>query len=376
MHVIIDKKSFVKALGHVQSIAERKHSITILANVRIDAKANKLSLCTTDMDITMIETIDVKVEIEGSVTVPVHTLYEIVKKLPDNAKITFIHDKKVNQHSVVLASNAGKFTLPCLPVEEFPNFVGGEYDNEFILTAPALKSLIMKTKHAMSFDETRYYLNGIYLHVIEKENLNVLRAVATDTHRLAINEITLSNNSNKMPGIIIPKKTINELAKLLEESTGEIKINISDTKISFLIEKTNIISKLIDGKFPDYNKVIPEDNDKILESNVENLINAIDLVTTISVDKTKAVKFNIMLSKIILSAGGEINGTASALQEIPASYNETSISIAFNSKYLLDILSCITGDNVQFKIASSSKAVMVLNPGNSSAVFVIMPMQV
>ncbi|KIE05329.1 DNA polymerase III subunit beta [Candidatus Jidaibacter acanthamoeba] len=375
MKIVIKKSNLQKALNHVQSIVEKRNAIAMLANVKIEAKDSRLAFTTTDMDISITDLVEAEVDQPYSTTIPVLTLYEIVKKIPEDADITFeASADNINQILVKFASS--KFTLPCLPAEEFPNFELGDTTHNFKISSGALKLLLTKTRHAISNEETRYYLNGIYLHSIESEGSGLLRAVSTDGHRLARAEVALPEGAKNIPGIIIPKKTVNELIKLVEDFDDDINVGLSVNKAIFEIGNSKLITKLIDGKFPDYTRVIPTNNDKQLEISCKDLIKSIELVISVSSDKTRAVKLDIEPSKVVLSASSEMNGNASGTQMLAANYNLEPISIGFNSKYVLDSLNTMEGDTVRFLLSNSSGAVIALDSADDKSLYILMPMQV
>ena len=374
MKVQISNSELLQALGHVQSIVEKRTVKSILSNVKISTKKNQVSFFTTDLDIFAKESIDASVGGQLTTTVPIHILYEIIRKIGANKEINLIFEPSDKPGKMLIKSGLSEFSLPCLSADEFPDFEEGAYDCQFEIDSNNLHYLISTTKHAISFDETRYYLSGIYLHIAEDNGINVLRAVATDVHRLAIGEVTLPKNAQLLPKIIIPKKTVLELSKLLEDFNGNVFVGVSSNKITFKIGKTTLISKLIDGKFPDYDKAVPYGNNKILEVSISELAKAIDLVTAISTERVVAVKLKMQKNKVTLSVSDKIN--SSGIIEVPAIYNNDEVSIAFNSKYIIDILSNIKGEKAYFKLNSSSAAVLVEDSGNSNCRFVIMPMQV
>lgn len=375
MKIVIKKNNLLKTLNHVQSIVEKRNAIPILANVKLEAKDGKLTLTTTDMDISITDTAEAEVNEPYSTTVPVLTLYEIVKKIPEDADIT-LEPVKDNSNQIIVKFASGKFTLPCLPADEFPNFELSNTTHNFKISSMAFKLLLTKTRHAISTEETRYYLNGIYIHQAESNGTQVLRAVATDGHRLAKAEIALPEGAAGMPGIIIPKKTVSELIKLLEDFNEDINISLSANKAVFEIGNSKLITKLIDGKFPDYSRVIPTQNDKQLEVSSKELAKSIELVISVSNDKTRAVKLDIEASKVVLSASSEMNGNASGSQILAANYNFDPISIGFNSKYVLDSLSAIEGDTVKFMLSNNNGAVIALDSADERSLYILMPMQV
>jgi DNA polymerase-3 subunit beta len=250
MRVTIERSAFLKALNHVQSVVERRNTIPILSNVLVRAMSGAVKLTATDLDVEIIEEAPAEVTQEGAATVPAHMLYDIVRKLPDGAQLEL--DQGPDRGRVTIVSGRSRFALQALPPEDFPDLAAGEPANRFALPAASLKLLIDKTRFAISTEETRYYLNGIYLH----EVADTLRAVATDGHRLARAQVPLPEGAKGMPGVIVPRKTVLELAKLIEAEEGEIAVALSPAKVRFSFNGLVLTSKLIDGTFPDYERVI------------------------------------------------------------------------------------------------------------------------
>jgi len=365
----IDKSQLLKALGHVQSVVERRNTIAILSNVKIEAFSGQISLTATDMDIAITERVDADIAQEGALTVAAHTLYEIVRKLPDGSQVSIKGDADQTSN-LEIHSGSCNFSLACLPVADFPVMSKGDMPFEFSLTAAELSALIDKPRFAISTEETRYYLNGIYLHSTD----NMLCAVATDGHRLAKIEIEAPEGASGISGVIVPRKTVVELKKLLDEAEDDVEISLSDTKICFVCSNAVLLSKLIDGTFPDYNKVIPQANDKSLVVDSATLTKAVDRVSTISSDKTKAIKLLVSPGKVTLSATSDDNGAAN--EEIEATYNSDNVEVGFNSRYVLDMMSVIEGDEAEFVFADGSAPVLVKDSADSSSLYVIMPMRI
>lgn len=359
----------------MQAIVERKHTIAILANVKMECEGDTVTLTATDMDISVREVLSVVGNpSSGAITVPVHTLHEIVRKLPDGSQISFTSSGD-KQSQVEIIVGLSRFTLPCLDAEEFPNFEVSKSISHFNIDSNILRTLLNKTKHAISYEETRYYLTGTYLHIVETAGGFVLRAVATDTHRLAQAETMLPNGAESMPGIIIPRKTSFELIRLLEGHNGDVHVEISANKATFVLGSTTLTSKLVDGKFPDYTAVIPSNNDKKLEVPARDLARAIDLVISVSADKTRAVRLKIEESKLTICANSEANGNASGSEVLDADYTSVPVKVGFNSRYILDALSAIDGDKVRFSMGDEGGAVIVQDPEDTSCLHILMPMQ-
>jgi DNA polymerase-3 subunit beta len=372
MKLIIERAALLKALGHVQSVVERRTTIPILSNVLLTATPGRLALSATDMDLEIIERVPGQIEREGRTTAPAHTLYDIVRKLREGAQVEI--EASGERSAMVLRSGRSTFTLQCLPPEDYPVMAGGELPHNFALPASELRALIDRTRFAISTEETRYYLNGIYLHTTKTDEVPVIRAVATDGHRLARVEMVLPEGAAGMPGVIIPRKTVLELRKLVDESENEVQVALSETKIRFVLGEATLTSKLIDGTFPDYDRVIPVNNDKVLEVDCKSFAEAVDRVSTISTEKSRAVKLTIENGGLKVSATSPENGTAE--EELEVRYLFSPLEIGFNSRYLLDIAEQIGGEGIQFKMSDAGSPTIVLDSADLSALYVLMPMRV
>ena len=380
MKLTIERGALLKALGHVQSVVERRNTIPILSNVLLRADAGAgggvLALSATDMDLEIVERVPTRIERAGRTTAPAHTLYDIVRKLREGAQIEI--EASGERSAMVLRSGRSTFTLACLPPEDYPVMASGDLAYNFSLTAAELRSLVDRTRFAISTEETRYYLNGIYLHTTKNDEVPVIRAVATDGHRLARVEMVMPEGAAGMPGIIVPRKTVIELRKLVDESEDEIQVSLNETKIRFTTGEAALTSKLIDGTFPDYDRVIPSNNDKILEVKCKDFAEAVDRVSTISTEKSRAVKLAIVPGanggSLAVSATSPENGTA--VEEIDATYLAEAIEIGFNSRYLLDITAQIDGEGAQFVMSDSASPTIVRDRADPSALYVLMPMRV
>lgn len=373
MKFMIDRGALLKALAHVQSVVERRNTIPILSNVLIRAQDGMVELSATDMDIVVVEKVAADVTQGGSTTVAAHTLFDIVRKLEDGSQIELGGGAEEGQ--IAMRSGRSTLKLSALASEDFPAITDDNMPNSFVLDAGALRNLIDRTRFAISTEETRYYLNGIYLHAVTSTNgESVLRAVATDGHRLARMEIPLPSGAENIPGVIVPRKTVNELRKLIEEVDDEIAVLMSDTKIRFSINGIVLSSKLIDGTFPDYDRVIPEENDKFLEVSCNRFERAVDLVSTISTEKSRAIKLSLAANSLVLSATSPESG--SATEELEIDYNDGDIEIGFNSKYLIDITQQIQGKKACFALSDAASPTLVTDQEDENALYVLMPMRV
>jgi len=376
MKLKADRAALLKALAHVQSVVEKRNTIPILANVMIRVADGKLALTATDMEIAIVEDVPASTSRNGAATAPAATLYEIVRKLPDNAEIELDHPGGDAQ----LALRAGRYatSLVVLPVEDFPSMTAGALPHRFNLSAQQLRGLIDRTRFAISTEETRYYLNGIYLHAADSDGTKVLRAVATDGHRLARVEEPLPEGAGGMPGVIIPRKTVAELRKLLDEVTGNVEIALSDTRIQFQVDAVRLTSKLIDGTFPEYERVIPRGNDKILRVNKKEFADAVARVAAISAERSRPVKLALSHDLLVLSAASPDLGTATEeLDEGRVSYDSGPLEIGFQARYLNDITDQVDDrGQVEFCFADGSAPTVVRDAADASALYVLMPMRV
>jgi DNA polymerase-3 subunit beta len=372
MKLTIERAALLSALGHAQSVVERRNTIPILSNVLVSAANGQLSLTATDLDMDVVENAAADIGQDGTTTVPAHTFYDIVRKLPEGSQVELAFDSERSR--MTMRAGRSQFSLSCLPKEDFPALSEGDLPHRFVMAAAEVKRLIDKTRFAISTEETRYYLNGIYLHAAEEGGRKTLRAVATDGHRLALADMPLPSGAEGMPGIIVPRKAINELRKLVDDVDGEVSIGLSDTKIRFSFDDLVLTSKLIDGTFPDYERVIPSGNDKVLEVDTHVFAEAVDRVSTISTEKSRAIKLTLEKDSLVLSATSPDAG--SATEEIPVSYDAESLEVGFNSKYLLDITALIEGDNAQALMADAASPTMIKDSADDDVLFVVMPMRV
>jgi len=372
MKITVERSELLKSLGHVHRVVERRNTIPILANVLIKADGGKLSLKATDLDLEVTDTIAADVAPGGATTVPAHMLYDIVRKLPDGAQIVL----EGSGDRAVLSIRAGRsrFTLQTLPESDFPDLAAGEMTHTFKLPAADLKRLIDKTQFAISTEETRYYLNGIYLHTAGSGKTATLRAVATDGHRLAQCDLPLPDGAAGMPGVIVPRKTVNEVQRLVENGEGEVAIELSAGKIRLTIGDVVLTSKLIDGTFPDYARVIPLNNDKDLVVDKKDFEAAVDRVSTVASERGRAVKLSLTGGRLVLSVTNPDSG--SATEEIEVEYESEPLDIGFNSRYLLDIAAQIEGEVAVLKLADPGSPTLIQDKDSKGALYVLMPMRV
>jgi DNA polymerase-3 subunit beta len=371
MKLTIERSELLRGLSHVQSVVERRTTIPILSNVMLKAENGALSLTATDMDLEINESVNADIAAPGATTAPAHTLFEIVRKLPEGAQVVL---ETASDGSLAVRAGRSAFKLACLPTGDFPQMAKGDLPHGFALGAAEMRALIDRTRFAISTEETRYYLNGIYIHAAKLSDVSVLRAVATDGHRLARMQMPLPQGAAKMPGIIVPRKTITELRKLLDEMSGELSIALSETKIRFAFGQIVLTSKLIDGTFPDYDRVIPTGNDKILEVKTKEFAEAVDRVSTIATEKSRAVKLSIDGGALTVSATSPDAGSAN--EELAVNYQASPIDIGFNARYLLDITQQIEGDGCQILMADGASPTILRDGADHAALYVLMPMRV
>ena len=375
MKATIERAKLLRCLSHVQSVVERRNTIPILSNVLIEASADgRVRIMATDLDLQVVESLDAaSVETAGAITVQAHLLFDIARKLPDGSQVSL----ETADNRMTVKAGRSRFQLPTLPRDDFPVIVEGDLPTSFELPARILAELIDRTRFAISTEETRYYLNGIFLHVSDDDQ-PVLKAAATDGHRLARFTLPRPEGAAGMPDVIVPRKAVGELRKLLEESLdGNVEVDLSASKIRFTLGGEGgvvLTSKLIDGTFPDYSRVIPTGNDKLLKLDPKSFYEGVDRVATIATEKTRAVKMGLEADKVTLSVTSPDNGTAA--EEVPADYRSDALEIGFNANYLKDILHQIEGDTVELHLADPGAPTLIRQDEKSAALYVLMPMRV
>lgn len=372
MKVSIERSALLKAMSQAQSVVERRNTIPILANVLIEAEGDEISFRATDLDIEVVDKVSGVVERAGATTVGAHTLHEIVRKLPDGALVELSDDGTSGRLDVVAGRSS--FSLATLPREDFPIMASSEYDCNFAAPAPVLRRLFDKSKFAISTEETRYYLNGVYMHAADGEGKKVLRCVATDGHRLARIDADLPSEASDLPGVIVPRKTVGELRKLLEDDDMEIAVSVSETKVRFATPQITLTSKVIDGTFPDYTRVIPQGNTRRMEVDAAEFAQAVDRVSTVSSERSRAVKLLMEEDKLVLSVNAPDSGAAE--EELVVAYGDERLEIGFNAKYLLEIAGQVDRENAVFLFNSSGDPTLMREGNDETAVYVVMPMRV
>lgn len=368
MKVTIERAQLAKSLAHVHRVVERRNTIPILANVLLRAGKSSVELKATDLDLEIVETAPGEGKTTGSTTVPAHMIHDIVRKLPEGAQVEL--QSAADGTQLQVRAGRSKFTLQALPETDFPDLAAGDMSHSFNIAAADLKRLIDRTQFAISTEETRYYLNGIYLHAIDDK----LRAVATDGHRLAQAEIKAPKGAKGMPGIIIPRKTVAEVQRLIDDAGEEVKVELSATKIRFSLGNAVLTSKLIDGTFPDYGRVIPAANDKTLVVDKGEFMSAVDRVSTVSSERGRAVKLAITDGKLTLSVVNPDSG--SATEEVEVEYGSEALDIGFNGRYLLDILQQVEGEKARLKLADPGSPTLIEDMEAAGTLYVLMPMRV
>ncbi|MFW8593689.1 DNA polymerase III subunit beta [Cribrihabitans neustonicus] len=373
MKISIERGTLLKAVSQAQSVVERRNTIPILANVLIEAEGDSVQFRATDLDIEVVDRAPAQVERAGATTVAATTLHEIVRKLPDGALVNLTADAATGRLTV--EAGRSNFSLATLPREDFPVMASAEYHSNFAAKAAVLRRLFDKSKFAISTEETRYYLNGVYMHVTDAaEGGKALRCVATDGHRLARIDAGLPVGAEDMPGVIVPRKTVGELRKLLDDDDMDIAVSVSETKVRFATPNITLTSKVIDGTFPDYTRVIPAGNTRRLEVDAAEFAQAVDRVATVSSERSRAVKLQLEDDRLVLSVNAPDSGAAE--EELAVAYSDERLEIGFNAKYLLEIASQVDRENAVFMFNSSGDPTLMREGNDDSAVYVVMPMRV
>ena len=372
MKLSIERSTLLKAVSHAQSVVERRNTIPILANVLIEAEDDKVQFRATDLDVEIVDRAQAKVDRPGSTTVSAVLLHEIARKLPDGALIELTSDTASSRLTV--EAGRSNFSLATLPKEDFPIMASSEYAANFSAKSGDLRRLFDKSRFAISTEETRYYLNGVYMHSATFENSKVLRCVATDGHRLARVDTGLPEGAEELPGVIIPRKTVAEIRKFLDDDEVEIAVSVSETKVRFATPDITLTSKVIEGTFPDYTRVIPASNEKKLEVDADEFAKAVDRVSTVSSERSRAVKLSLEDDQLTLIVNSPDSGAAE--EQVAVAYSDERLEIGFNAKYLLEISGQIDKENAIFMFNSSGDPVLIREGNDLSAVYVVMPMRV
>ena len=372
MKFTIERAALIKALGHVQSVVERRNTIPILSNVLLSADRNGVSFAATDLDMEIVDFADAQVDTPGQITAPAHTLYEIVRKLPEGAEVELRYAG--DDPRLQISAGRSRFNLPVLPAGDFPVMSSDGLSQRITLDTSDLIRLIDKTRFAISTEETRYYLNGLYLHIVGEGAGQQLRAVATDGHRLALAEMMAPEGSAGTPGVIVPRKTVQEARRLLEDAGETVELQVSASKVRVQLGRASLTSKVIDGSFPDYMRVIPRDNDKTLTVDVSLFAAAVDRVATISAEKSRSVKMAIEPGRVTLTVRNMEAGQA--VEELEAEYDVDPFEIGFNARYLLDVAGQIQGEAAEFRFADPASPTLVLDSSDPGVQYVLMPLRV
>lgn len=368
MQFEVAKQILLKAISSVNGAVEKKNTIPVLQNIKIEAKAGKVTLAATDMDILVTADFEADMKTGGSTTVPAQMFFDIVRKIPDSSMIMLSQE---NPNNMQIKSGKSKYNLPCIDASEFPNLSEGELEKEVEVESDKLSKMIDKTRFAISSDETRYYLNGLFLQAIKKGSDFELRCVATDGHRLALSYL-LSDKLTEEFGVILPKKSVAEIRRVID-GAKKVKVAVSRVKIKIVADNATIISKLIDGEFPDYDKVLPKNNNQIALINKKSFFDCVDRVSTVATDKHRSVKLVLENGKMNLQVS--TNDGSFAYEELDVSYAGDKIETGFNSRYLLDIIGQIDKEELMMHFKDGASPALI-DAKDMHSVFVIMPVRI
>ena len=372
MKLTIERAALLKALGHVQSAVERRNTIPILSNVLISAERGRLSFSATDLDMEIIDEAAANVDQPGQITAPAHTLYEIVRKLPEGADVALTFSGE--DPRLIIQAGRSRFSLPVLPAGDFPVMSSDGLTGRMAVDVGDLIRLIDKTRFAISGEETRYYLNGLYLHTVSDGGANKLRAVATDGSRLALAEMPAPEGAVGTPGVIVPRKTVNEARRLLDDAGETVELALSPQKVRFELNGAALTSKVIDGNFPDYGRVIPKDNNRIVRVDAAVFAQAVDRVATISAEKSRSVRMAIESGRVVLTVRNMEAGQA--VEELEVDYDGEPFELSFNARYLLDITDQISGELAELRFGGPNDPALVLDPSDAGVQYILMPLRV
>ena len=372
MKLTIERSDLLNALSHVQNVVERRNTIPILSNVLMEAKGSEITFVATDLDIEAVDSADAQIASEGAITAPAGTLFDVVRKLPAGADVEL--ELNPENRRLTIRSGRSNFALPTLPATDFQTMTGDDDAVSFDVDAADLRRLIDKTRFAISTEETRYYLNGVYLHIADGANGKVLRAVATDGHRLALADCDAPSAATSLDGVIVPRKAIGEVRRLIDSTDGDVSVSVSETKIVFRAGRTVLTSKLIDGSFPDYQRVIPKANDKRLIIDNKSFEAAVDRVSTVSAERSRSVKLSLGEGKVVLAVNSAETGQGQ--EEIECDYDNDAMEIGFNAKYLLDVTAQIEAEDAEFMLNDPASPALILDPADPAARYVLMPLRV
>ena len=369
MKFSVNQKDLQNSLNYCQGVVEKRNTLPILSNVLLEAKNENLKITATDLDLIFIQNIsNIEITKEGETTTSCSIMYDIVRKFNNEKKVNF---NLVSENKINLESDKSSFNLNCLKASEFPITESDFNENKFLLNSKKLLKLLNKCKFSISNDETRHYLSGIFLHLTDNEDKKFLTAVATDSHRMAISKTLLSEEINFEP-VILPKKTIFQLCSLLDDYDGDVKISNVKTKIKFEFNNIILISKLIDGKFPNYFQVIPKDNQKKLEIDLKPFLTSVDRVASVSLDKKDGLRMNLINNNLNLSVNNSNSGDG---KETLAVNFDHEIDISFNPRYLIDVASNMDGNKIEIYLKESGSPALIKDPSDFDSIYVIMPMK-
>ncbi|MDB5439912.1 MAG: polymerase subunit beta [Caulobacteraceae bacterium] len=372
MKLTIERAALLRALSHVQSVVERRNTIPILSNVLLSAGRERVSFSATDLDMEILDECEAHVDQPGAITAPAHTLYEIVRKLPEGADVALTFNGE--DPRLTVQAGRSRFNLPVLPSGDFPVMSSDGLSERVGVDRADLIRLIDKTRFAISSEETRYYLNGLYLHTVMEDGVALLRAVATDGHRLALAQMPAPEGCVGLPGVIVPRKTVGEARRLLDDAGATVDFQISPQKVKFEFGAAALTSKVIDGSFPDYARVIPRDNPRSMMVDNSLFAAAVDRVATISAERSRSVKMAVEAGRITLTVRNMEAGQG--VEELEVDYDGEPFEIGFNARYLLDVTGQIAGEMAEFRFADPASPTLVLDPADAAVKYVLMPLRV
>jgi DNA polymerase-3 subunit beta len=365
MKFSIQREALLKPLQHIIGVVERRQTLPVLGNVLLNASKKTIKMTATDLEVELQAQVEVPVTEVGDITLPARKLFDICRALPEGAGLDIL----VKQERATIKSGKSRFTLATLPASEFPVIDKIKSARQFSLPQKDLHALIEQTAFAMAQQDVRYYLNGLMLEPVD----GLLRAVATDGHRLALCELATDVGEGAEQQVIVPRKGVQELQRLLDETDSPVQVEIGTNHIRITADDLRFTSKLIDGRFPDYQRVIPKNADKLLQIGRDSLRQALTRTSILSNEKYRGIRLDISENNIKIQAHNPEQ--EEAVEELDVNYTSDPLLIGFNVTYLLDVLGAVQANEIEIMLSDANSSALIRQPGADECRYVVMPMR-